>query len=95
MAGRGTLIKSVTSTIPSYSMQTTWLPQSTCDKIDKLNRNFLWGDTEEKKKVHLINWDTVCKSKEKDGLGLKKTRVNNLATLSKLGWNIKATKDNL
>ncbi|KAL6178884.1 hypothetical protein ACLB2K_050401 [Fragaria x ananassa] len=51
MAGRLTLIQSVTSAIPNYAMQTTKFPVSLCDRLDKLNRNFLWGDVDDKKKV--------------------------------------------
>ncbi|GMP64139.1 hypothetical protein CsSME_00025559 [Camellia sinensis var. sinensis] len=85
MAGRATLIKSVTSAIPSYTMQTMLLPKSICNDIDKLNRNFLWSDTMEKHKIHLVNWDVVCNMKKKGGLEIKKARDQNLALLSKLG----------
>ncbi|GLT46928.1 hypothetical protein SLA2020_206540 [Shorea laevis] len=43
LAGRRILIQSVTSSIPAYTMQTVLLPHSTCDAIDKMNRNFLWA----------------------------------------------------
>lgn len=41
MAGRLTLIKSVTSALPVYTMQTAKLLVSICDKLDRVNRNFL------------------------------------------------------
>lgn len=93
--GRATLIQSVTSASPSYTMQTLELPISVCNKIDKLNRDFLWGDTALKRKIHLVNWHRVCKSKDKGGLGLKKAKVQNLALLSKLGWHMHNGKSNL
>lgn len=40
MAGRTTLIQVVSSTIPSYVMQTTKLPASIYVDLDKLNMNF-------------------------------------------------------
>lgn len=49
MAGRLTLVQAVTTSIPTYAMQTAKLPASSCNQLDKLNRNFLWGDTTEKK----------------------------------------------
>ncbi|KAL6218936.1 hypothetical protein ACLB2K_012143 [Fragaria x ananassa] len=61
--GRLTLVQAVTSTIPIYAMQTAKLPVATCDSLDKLSRDFLLGDCDEKKKVHLINWDRICKPK--------------------------------
>ncbi|XP_028092237.1 uncharacterized protein LOC114292475 [Camellia sinensis] len=88
LAGRATLIQSVTSAMPAYAMHTMELPRKVCDEIDKINRNFLWGDTREKRKVHLANWDQVCKLKKDGGLGLRKARDTNLALLSNLGWKM-------
>lgn len=43
LAGRVTLAQSVLSTILTYCMQTSFLPRSTCDEIDRICRNFIWG----------------------------------------------------
>lgn len=64
------------------------LPAAVCDRLDRINRNFLWGDSPDKKKIHLVKWDKVCKSKDSGGLGLKKAKDQNLAFLTKLGWKI-------
>ncbi|KAL7239794.1 hypothetical protein ACSBR2_005630 [Camellia fascicularis] len=66
-------------------MQTMELPRQLCDDIDRINRNFLWGDTETQKKVHLVNWDSVCKNKAEGGLGLRKAGDQNTTLLTKLG----------
>lgn len=52
-AGRTVLIKSVLSAIPTYVMQGAALPSYLCEKLDMVNRNFLWGTTDEKRKIHL------------------------------------------
>ncbi|KAL7222108.1 hypothetical protein ACSBR1_023926 [Camellia fascicularis] len=57
LVGRTTLIQSVSSALPAYTMQTVAFPKRVCNDIDKMNRNFLWGDTLEKKKIHLVKWD--------------------------------------
>lgn len=88
MAGRLTLIQSVTSSIPNYAMQTAKFPVSLCDRLDRLNRNFLWGDVDDKKKIHLINWDTVCQPKQLGGLGIKKSADMNQAMLAKISWRM-------
>lgn len=88
LAGRSTLITFVMSTIPVYAMQTNLLPVTICDNINKLNRNFVWGDSPEKKKIHLVKWEQVCKPLEEGGLGIRDTRTNNLANLSKVGWKL-------
>ncbi|GMP55184.1 hypothetical protein CsSME_00020075 [Camellia sinensis var. sinensis] len=74
MSGRATLIKLVSSAIPSYTMQTMLIPKRVSNEIDRLNMNFLWGDTLERKRIHLVNWDVVCRMKSQGGLGIKKAR---------------------
>ncbi|KAL6194708.1 hypothetical protein ACLB2K_035785 [Fragaria x ananassa] len=88
MAGRHTLIQSVTAGFLVYTMQSVKLPMSICNTLDRLNRNFLWGHTKEKKKIHLVKWDTVCKPKCYGGLGLKKSSCVNQALLAKTGWRL-------
>lgn len=57
-----------------YIMHTNYLPQHICNELDRINRNFLWGDTSEKRRVHLVNWEEVCTTKEKGGLGLREAQ---------------------
>ena len=40
-------------------MQCAYLPINICNKIDMIVRKFLWGTSEEKRKMHLVNWDKV------------------------------------
>ena len=40
-AGRSVLVNSAMSTIPNYVMQDAALPAHLCDKLDKINRDFL------------------------------------------------------
>ncbi|XVF04810.1 hypothetical protein REPUB_Repub05bG0117600 [Reevesia pubescens] len=87
-AGRRTLIQSTTTAIPVYTMQSAWLPSSTCKKLDQINNNFLWGGSSEAGKNHLVNWNQVCAAKCNGGLGLRKARENNVAMLAKTGWKL-------
>ncbi|PRQ37815.1 putative RNA-directed DNA polymerase [Rosa chinensis] len=88
LAGRLTLIQSVSAAIPNYTMQTVRIPMSICDSLDKLNRDFLWGDYDGKKKTHLVSWELVCRPKEFGGLGIKCTKDMNQAMLAKIGWRM-------
>ena len=54
-AGRVVLTKATLSTIPNYAMQCASLPSKVTQNIDRLCRNFIWGLTENKKKLHLIS----------------------------------------
>ena len=51
--GRTVLINSVMATIPNHIMQGVALPNHLCEKLDKVNRDFLWGSSMEKRKLHL------------------------------------------
>lgn len=88
MADRLTLIKSITSSLPIYTMQTTKLPVTICDKIDKINKDFLQGHDGDKGKVHLVDWESVCLTKLSGGLGVRKSAQMNQALLAKAAWKI-------
>ncbi|KAK3204464.1 hypothetical protein Dsin_018510 [Dipteronia sinensis] len=69
-------------------MQSIKLPSELCVKLDKLNRNFLWRHTDNKKTVYLINWDTVYLPKKNGGLGIKRMKGMNQVLLAKAGWRL-------
>nr|KYP48048.1 LINE-1 reverse transcriptase isogeny [Cajanus cajan] len=83
--GRLTLCKSVLSTIPSYTMQSVYLPRSTCDEIDRICRDFLWGGSRNNRRFHAIGWNKVCMAKEPGGLGLRSIRNVNTSFMIKNG----------
>lgn len=95
LAGRATLVQSVTSSIPTYTMQTLKIPKKICSNIDKLNRNFLWGQKEDKNRIHLVKWKKVCKPKKFGGLGIRACDDNNKAIITKLGWRVISENDSL
>lgn len=67
------------ASIPYYVMQTSKLPASICCDIDRSSLHFIWGDVQDQKRIHLVNWDSVCRPKDGGGLGLKKAaHMNNL-----------------
>lgn len=76
-------------------MQTTKLPRATCDEIDRISRRFLWGGSEDRRKMHLVSWDIVTKPKNLGGLGIRSMRQANAAFLTKLGWRVLAEPEAL
>ena len=68
-AGRAILVKYVMSTIPTYIMQGAALPVHFCDKLDKINRDFLWGSTNEKHRMHLVGWEKSHKTQGRGWFG--------------------------
>ncbi|KAK4718211.1 hypothetical protein R3W88_016549 [Solanum pinnatisectum] len=83
LAGRTMLVKSVLDSIPTYAMQCNILPQSTHSHIDRIQRNFLWGTTPDRRKLHLANWDLVTTPIKDGGLGIQKTSGKNFALLAR------------
>ncbi|CAN1130300.1 Putative ribonuclease H protein At1g65750 [Linum perenne] len=88
LAGRVTLASSVLNAIPSFVMQTALLPAYICDAIDRKIRDFIWGSVEGARRIHNINWETVCKPKNLGGLGLRSARDLNKAFLMKIVWGL-------
>ena len=78
-----------------YVIQGAALPTHLCDKLDKINKDFLWGTKQEWKRMHLVGWSKITKAKEEEGLGIHATRARNLALLAKLNWRLYMEKDAL
>ncbi|KAL0006828.1 hypothetical protein SO802_008330 [Lithocarpus litseifolius] len=93
MAGRMILIQASSSAIPSYVMQSNFLPTKILNGIDRVNRNFLWGSSDHTRKMHWVNWDIVTKPKDSGGLGLQSARGRNTALLAKLNWRFHTEKE--
>ena len=89
------LVKSVMSTILNYVMQATAPPTHLCEKLDKINRDFLWGSTSEKRRLHLVGWNKIIRSKERGGLGIQAAKFKNLALLAKLNWSLNQEKESI
>ena len=54
--GRVTLIKSTLSNLPTYFLSLFPIPASVANRIEKLQRDFLWGGIGDEPKFHLVKW---------------------------------------
>jgi hypothetical protein len=89
-AGWVTLAKSVLEAIPIYPMMTNIIPKSCIDEIHRIQRRFIWGDTQQTRRYHAVGWDTVTRPKSFGGLGLRRLDVMNKACILKLGRKIQS-----
>ena len=87
-ARRTTLINSSLNNAPIYQMSIYLLPKTVVANLDRLRRIFFCQGGGTKKKYHLIRWPKICKSKKKEGLGIKDIRLMNISLLCKWWWKL-------
>ncbi|KAL9658893.1 hypothetical protein QQ045_015579 [Rhodiola kirilowii] len=83
MAGRVVLIKSALCSLPLYYASIYKIPISVAHELEKIQKQFLWGGSDSRKKVHYVKWATVLKPKQYGGLGISGMVETNLALLTK------------
>ncbi|WKA12713.1 hypothetical protein VitviT2T_030072 [Vitis vinifera] len=93
--GRITLIKSTLASMPLYQLSLFRMPKGVARRLEKLQRDFLWGGGSTGRKAHLVSWEKVCVSKEKERLGLRKIVQLNKALLGKWVWRFARAKDEM
>ena len=69
--GKLTLLKSTLSSLPTYYLSLFVIPVVVADRLERIQRNFLWGSSEECFKYPLVAWEKVCLPLELGGLGIK------------------------
>ena len=70
-AGRLILLKSILSSLPPYFLSLFTIPIVVAARLERIQRNFLWGSFEGSFKYPLMAWDKVCSPIEMGGLGIR------------------------
>jgi hypothetical protein len=84
--GRLTLLKSMLASLLTYYLSRITIPKHVAARIERLQRNFLWGDLGDSSHHHLVGWETMCSPLAQGGLGVRKVEVINRALLGKWLW---------
>nr|KYP41648.1 Transposon TX1 uncharacterized [Cajanus cajan] len=82
------LVKSAISSIPVYSMQSLWLLQAMCNRINQACRRMLWTKSDNTRFWSPVNWDVVTQPKELGGLRVREARRVNVSLIGKLVWDL-------
>lgn len=59
MTGRTTLAKACLGSIPNHVIQYILLPRMMHNCIDRAQRNFILGSTDDKNRMQMVNWTTI------------------------------------
>lgn len=94
-AGRLELIRGVLQGVHAFWMGILPIPSGVQKQLNKIARNFLWGNKEDHKKKAWVAWKDICLPKYEGGLGLFDLKAWNIALLLKHLWNIHMKKDSL
>ena len=92
---RLTLIRSTLSSLPIYFLSLFRIPKIVWSRLEKIQRDFLWGGGNLERKPHLVNWNTVCREKKRGGLGVRSLSMMNQALLCKWCWRFANERDSL
>ena len=88
-AGRTTLIRSVITSIPIYSMSPHEISTNICKQLDSTMCKFWWkGNQDGNKYLTLKSWDRICQLKPFGGLGTRKFKDFNKTFLSNFAWKL-------
>ena len=88
-----TLIKSTLSNLPIYIMSLFRIPKGVKSRLEKIQRDFLWGGGNLDRKIHLVKWGTDCTSKKGGGLDIQRLEILNKSLLGQWNWRL-FTEDN-
>ena len=64
-------------------------------RLEKIQRDFLWGGGALENKMHVVKWSSVCKAKPKGRLGVCSLSLLNKALLCKWCWRFSSERDSL
>ena len=87
-AGKCSLVKFILQNLPTYALSLFGIPVKFAERMERIQRDFLWTGTDDHKRYHLVSWDLVCLPKSQGGLGIRKISHLNQSLLAKHPWRI-------
>lgn len=94
LEGRVCLINFVLMALSFFYLSFFKMPNLVVKSIVRIQWEFLWGECEGGN-MAWVKWDTICKPKVVQGLGIKNIKIFNMALLSKWKWRLLEVNDDL
>jgi exonuclease III len=86
LPSRLVLLKAILQALPIYAFSVLAAPRSVLNTIKSLQRTFLWHGPDRGKKLALVSWETICKTKDQGGLGIRDPSSLNQVLSAKIWW---------
>lgn len=93
--GKEVLIKAVLQALPTYAMSVFQFPAGLIEELNKLIRDFHWGDEHDRRRMHWLAWDKVTQPKSSGGMGFRDFKIFNQALLARQAWRVLQFPDSL
>lgn len=90
-----TLIKSMLNSIPIYALSVRLLPVRVQNTLHSLLSKFLWGGLDIRRKLHLVDWDSVSMPIDRKGLEIARLEDLNAALILKWIYKFANESDTL
>eukprot|EP00253_Pinus_taeda_P021028 PITA_21028 len=81
--------------MPLYLFSILAAPKWVLKRLRNLQWDFLWGSSATNHKWALVKWDTVCRPKNKGGIGLRDPEYSNTIMNAKIWWQWLTNPDKL
>ncbi|XP_026399730.1 uncharacterized protein LOC113295613 [Papaver somniferum] len=87
--------RTVLGSLATHQMSVFPMPKKLKDRMDTIQKRFLWNKASNSRGVTLIPWTTIAGPKCKGGLNIRQTDIFNKALLTKLAWRMLNEPDSL
>lgn len=88
LAERFTFIRTTLNAILNHVMQFHNISAGIINTLERCECHFLWGSTQQRKRLLLLKYDQVTQVKSKGGLGIQRLRPKNDSLLATTSWRL-------